>query len=295
MPGNGNMLWMPAGDKLPHIGAYGLRLTGLESASRNLVVAPDSWPDLMIERVVGSSTLKQPYFVGDESAEFRTLDQTDQRGDVRVDREPLTVRFTSPGGFSDAAVIHPALGLVAAVANRWLGRDVFHAGAFLNGDGAWAVMGAQEAGKSSLLGHLATKGVGIVADDAVVVDKDGLVHAGPRCVDLREGAADWLGQGEDIGIVGTRRRWRMHVPAVPAAVPLRGWIVPEWGDCIELGAVPVVLRHRLLYANRYLGEVPRRPERVLDLIALPFVIFRRPRRWESAEEATAALLDLLDG
>jgi hypothetical protein len=290
------MLRLSAGESLPHIGAYGFRLTGLESASRDLVVAPDSWPRLMIQRVVGPSTLKQPYFVGEEWAEFRTLDQTGQVGGVRMDREPLTVRFTSPGGFSDAAVIHPALGLIAAVANRWSGRDVFHAGAFLNSDGAWAVLGGREAGKSSLLGHLATKGVGIVADDAVVVDDDaGLVLAGPRCVDLREGAAKWLGQGEDIGMVGARRRWRMHVPAVAGAVPLRGWIVPEWGDCIELETVPAVLRPQLLYAHRYLGQLPRRPERVLDLIALPFVIFRRPRRWESADDATAALLDRLNG
>lgn len=56
-----------------------------------------------------------------------------------------------------------------------------------------------------------------------------------------------------------------------------------------------MLQARLLYANRYLAQVLRRPERVLDLIALPFVIFRRPRRWESAEESTAALLDRLDG
>ena len=286
---------MSAGENLPHVGAYGLRLTGLESASRNLVVALDSWPQLMIERVVGPCTVKQRYFVSDEWAEYCTLDQTGQVGGVRMDREPLTVRFTSPGGFSDAAVLHPALGLIAAVANRWSGRDVFHAGAFLTNKGAWAVLGTQEAGKSSLLGHLAAKGVGIVADDAVVVDEDGLALAGPRCVDLREGAADWLGQGEDIGMVGARRRWRMHVPAVPAAVPLRGWIVPEWGDCIELEAVPAVLRLRLLYANRYLALPPRRPERVLDLVALPFVIFRRPRRWDSAEEAITVLMDRLDG
>jgi hypothetical protein len=44
-----------------------------------------------------------------------------------------------------------------------------------------------------------------------------------------------------------------------------------------------------------LAEVPRRPKGVLDLLALPIVIFRPPRRWESAEEATAALLDRVDG
>jgi hypothetical protein len=121
----------------------------------------------MIERVGGPSTVKHRYFVGDEWAEFRMLDQTGQVGGVRVDREPLTVRFTSPGGFARRCRDSSCSGHIAAVANRWLAGMSFTQ-AFLNSDGAWAVLGAQEAGKSSLLGHLATKGVGIVPDDAVV-------------------------------------------------------------------------------------------------------------------------------
>lgn len=65
-------------------------------------------------------------------------------------------------------------------------------------------------------------------------------------------------------------------------------IVVDDGSELRTAAV---LRPRLLYANRYLAQVPRRPKQVFDLIALPIVIFRPPRRWESAEEATAALLD----
>lgn len=275
-------------------GAYGLCLTGLRSVERYLTVAPAGWPRLAVERVVGAaSRLENRVFIGGEWAGYDTLDQHGQIGSVRLDREPLRVRFTSPGGFSDHAMVHPDLGVIAAIANYWLGRDAFHAGAFVTEAGAWAVLGVREAGKSSLLGHLASKGVGIVSDDVVVLD-EGHVLAGPRCVDLREGAADWLGQGDDLGTVGNRRRWRVHVPQVPAAVLLRGWILPVWADRIRFDSVPAAVRLRVLVESFSVWGVPRPPERLLPLIALPFLEFARPRRWEVVEAASAALLERLD-
>jgi hypothetical protein len=248
------------------LGAYGLHLTGLDTASRYLVKAPATWPQLAIERTAAPA--------------------------ASIDRAPLAARFTGPAGFDDDAIIHPGLGMLAAIANRWLGRDAFHAGAFLTGDGAWAVMGAKDAGKSTTLAHLAAKGRGIVADDVLIID-NGHAFAGPRCVDLRESAADWLGQGESINAVGERRRWRVHVPAIPPVVPLRGWILPTWGDRIELEPVPALRRLPLLYANLALTQIPRYPDRLLSLAALKFLVFRRPRRWEAMEEAAATLLDRL--
>ena len=275
-------------------GAYGLCLTGLRSVERYLTIAPDGWPRLVVERVVGAaSRLENDVFVGGEWAGYDTLDQHGQIGSVRLDRESLRARFTSPGGFSDHAMVHPNLGMIAAVTNYWLGRDAFHAGAFVTEAGAWAVLGVREAGKSSLLGQLASKGVGILSDDVVVLD-EGRVLAGPRCVDLREGAACWLGQGDDLGMVGNRRRWRVHVPQVPAAVPLRGWIVPVWADRIRFDNVPPAVRLRLLVESFSVWGVPRPPERLLPLIALPFLEFARPRRWEEVEAASAALLERLD-
>ena len=150
-------------------------------------------------------------------------------------------------------MIHPDLGFIAAVVNRWAGREVFHAGAFLAENGAWGVLGTREAGKSSLLGQLAAKGVPVFADDALVVE-DRTAFAGPRCIDLREGAADWLQQGTDIGMVGNRRRWRVRLPAVPATAPLAGWIVPEWAEHIELRSAPAALRLTLLNASVYLNS-----------------------------------------
>lgn len=272
------------------LGAYGLRLTGLETAGSYLVGAPTSWPDLAIERVTGTPSIERD-IAEDDWAEYRVLG-----GDccVRLDREPLTARFTAAGVLSDDAMAHPGLGMLAAITNRWLGRDAFHAGAFLAGGGAWGVLGAKEAGKSTTLGYLAAKGVGIVSDDILIVG-DGHAFSGPRCVDLRHSAAGWLGQAVDIGVVGDRRRWRVHVPPVPATVPLQGWIAPIWGDRVELEAVPPAGRLPLLYANLGLTRIPRSPERLLRLAALPCLIFRRPRRWEAMEEAVVMLLDRVAG
>ncbi|MGH3755461.1 MAG: hypothetical protein ACRDRP_22750 [Pseudonocardiaceae bacterium] len=277
----------------PHrLGAYGLHLAGLDAASRYLVEAPATWPQLAIERAVGPAASIDQGTMDDDWAEFRVLDRSGRVGHARIDRAPLAARFTGPGGFDDDAIIHPGLSMLAAIANRWLGRDAFHAGAFLTGDGAWAVMGAREAGKSTTLAHLAAKGRGIVADDVLIID-NGHAFAGPRCIDLREGAADWLGQGERINTIGERRRWRVHVPPVPPTVPLRGWILPTWGDRVELEPVAAVRRLPLLYANLALTRIPRHPDRLLGLAALEFLVFRRPRRWETMDEAAATLLDRL--
>jgi hypothetical protein len=274
------------------LGAYGLHLTGLDTASRYLVKAPATWPQLAIERTAAPAASIDQATMNDDWAEFGVLDRSNRVGHGRIDRAPLAARFTGPAGFDDDAIIHPGLGMLAAIANRWLGRDAFHAGAFLTGDGAWAVMGAKDAGKSTTLAHLAAKGRGIVADDVLIID-NGHAFAGPRCVDLREGAADWLGQGESINTIGERRRWRVHVPAIPPVVPLRGWILPTWGDRIELEPVPALRRLPLLYANLALTQIPRYPDRLLSLAALKFLVFRRPRRWEAMEEAAATLLDRL--
>ncbi len=280
--------------RLRRRGAYGLCLTGLETASRYLVDVPVTWPELAIDRVAGAPAICEGTgTLTDDWAEFGFLDRTDRVGHARIDRDPLAARFTSPAGFNDDAMIHPGLSLIAAVANRWLGRDAFHAGAFLTEGGAWAVMGAKEAGKSTTLGHLAAKGFGIVADDVLIIE-DGQALAGPRCVDLREGAASWLGQEADsVVTIGRRRRWRTHVPPVPPAVHLLGWLLPTWGDRVELESVPAIHRLPLLYGNLALTQIPRHPERLLRLAALPFLVFQRPRRWETMDQAAASLLDKL--
>lgn len=280
-----------SGDRSTYSGAYGVRISGLDTAYGGLVEVPERWALLTVHREQAPCPISRPFFVDDEIMELRTANRAGNLCGIRMTRRPLEAWFTSPDGFTDDEILHPDLAVVAAVISQWSGREAFHAGAFITEAGAWAVLGEREAGKSSLMAQLAVAGCGILSDDIVVLDENGRALAGPRCVDLREGAAVHLGLGTDIGMVGERRRWRLRVPDVPPAVPFRGWIVPEWGDRIEFDAVPVATRPSTVFAHRYLQFVsPPDPTRVLALAALPFLTFRRPKRWEVAEEATAALL-----
>ena len=60
---------------------------------------------------------------------------------------------------------------------------------------------------------------------------------------------------------------------------------------MELESVPAIDRLPLLYGNLALTQIPRHPERLLRLAALPFLVFQRPRRWETMDQAAASLLD----
>ena len=127
-------------------------------------------------------------------------------------RSRTTVRF--PERPSSASVIHPYLASTGVVAGHWMGRTPFHSGAFELGGHAWGVLGGREMGKSSLLMWLHQAGISILADDLLVLD-GALAYAGPRCLDLRESSAERFGEGEYLGVVGTRERWRVSLPPCP--------------------------------------------------------------------------------
>ena len=275
------------------VGAYGLRLAGVERARRLLSTAPPTWPELCIEHRVmrGADGLAIEQFVSDDRAAFRL--QGDH-GVAHVERDPLSVQFTTRQPLDDHAIVHPFLAMPAAIVSRWLGRDALHAGAFVTGSGAWALLGDKGTGKSSTLGHLAARGVAVVTDDVLVIDQ-GNVMAGPRCIDLRPDAALHLERGHSIGMVGGRPRWRMAAGAVTGVMPLRGWVVPTWADRVELVPIAVTQRLPLIVANLALRVPPREPERFLALAALPAWELRRPRRWDALGHAASRLLDELGG
>ena len=175
------------------------------------------------------------------------------------------------------------------------GREGFHAGAIAPGGEAWAVLGDREAGKSSLIAMLAQRGVPIVADDVVILDREDRALAGPRFVDLRAEAAERLSAGEPIGVVGTRERFRMLVGAAAAATPLRGFVLLAWTDAPRpvVSPVPPATRLERLFANRITRLEPADARPLLDFTTLPMLELRRPRRWERAGEAVDALLEAL--
>ena len=270
-------------------GAYGFRINGVEPAQHLLVDVPAQWPSLTLRSRLGFDP-GQPARVDQNMARLRVHD-----GLLEIDRRRGEAVFTGRSRPTAEALVHPHLAPVAAIAARWRRRESFHAGAVILGDGAWAVMGAKGAGKSSLLAWLALGGHDVVTDDLLVIDEHANALAGPRSIDLRESGARRLGVGESLGVVGARERYRMVLDAVPAAVPLRGFIRLAWGGAATVTPVPPAWRPAELAAQRAVRLVPRDPDLLVKLSALPMVELRRPCEWGRAADAADRLLCALAG
>ena len=265
-------------------GGYGFRVEGVGSGQRLLVDVPSDWPLLTLRTVLGFDA-GHPVGVDENRARIRVHD-----GLVEIDRRRGEALFTARQKPTPDALVHPHLAPVAAIAARWRRHESFHAGAVILGDGAWAVMGAKGSGKSSLLAWLALNGHAVLTDDLLVIDADGNALAGPRSIDLRESAAQRFGVGEPLGVIGARERYRMVVGPVPASVPLRGFIRLAWGGAPTVTPVPPAWRPAGLAAQRAVRLIPRDPDLLVHLSALPMVELRRPREWGRAADAADQLL-----
>ncbi|HVC25294.1 MAG TPA: hypothetical protein VND23_06025 [Acidimicrobiales bacterium] len=268
-------------------GAYGLAITGIADPGW-LTAAPGSWAlwQLTVER--GERPPGFAESLGPDSAEL----VSEPRGLVRLSRDEGRAVLRFPEPLVSAGVAHPYLSSLAVVTSWWAGGVSFHAGSFVLDGGVWGVLGDRERGKSTLLAWLARAGVGVFSDDIVVLE-GGRALAGPRCLDLRESAAREFGIGEDLGVVGTRQRWRVPLDPVPPELPFRGWVSLEWTDEITLTTVPASRRLAVLAECRGLrvpqvGGVPW-----LDALAKPMIAFGRPHDWAEADRAALGLLDRL--
>lgn len=272
-------------------GAYGFSLAGVDGARELLVDAPTDWPLLELRCRVDDGPLPDREVVSDQRAELLLT----AGGWVAIERASLRAEYVLPRDVSPGALVHPHLAPVAAIASRWLGRESFHAGAVVIGDGAWGVLGDKEAGKSSTLAWLALAGHPVLADDLVVLD-GGSVLAGPRSIDLREPSALQLGVGEPLGRIGLRNRWRLQLPPAPTALPLRGWIVLTWGDGPpSLHALEGAARLQAILPHRAVRLTPTDPGRLVALSALPCHELCRPRAWSSLPDAADLLARSLSG
>lgn len=270
-------------------GAYGFRLRGLPQAAPLLLDAPSHWPELELRtQVVADRTDAFAQEFGDERARLTLR----TGGSVEFDRAAGRVTFILREPVPDAAIVHPLLGVAAVVPAYWLGRESFHAGAVCLDGRVWAVIGAREAGKSTLIASLALAGIPIVADDILVLDGRTAL-AGPRSVDLREPAARALAAGEPLGRVGDRDRWRLALGPVTAELPLRGWITLRWGEQIALEPLRGADRLRRIAPQRAFLLRAADPAALIGLSSLPVLEFTRPRRITEATASAAALLELL--
>jgi hypothetical protein len=272
------------GDSL--LGAYGLRLSGLEAASELLVPVTETAPAYAIEAKVGHPA-PDPEFVDDDRGELLLR----SGGRILIDRPAGKVSFVVPHEVRPDELVHPYLAPAAAVIGRWHGRESIHAGAFAVDGDVWGVVGEREAGKSSTLAWLAMAGVDVLCDDMLVIDGR-TPFRGPRSIDLRADAAERFEAGEAIGVTGARERWRLRLDQAPDGQTLAGFLLLTWGDRVEVRALGASERLQRLIPQRGVRLEPTRVEALLDLASLPAFEISRPRSWASLPEAGKRLIEL---
>jgi hypothetical protein len=276
----------PAHHDAAPLGAYGLRLTGVDSAADLLVPVDPVLPAFELASEVAPAAVA-PEFVSEAKARL----QLRSGGELLIDREEGRVLARVPHEVREDELVHPYLAPAAAVIGRWMGRESVHGGAFTIDGRVWGLIGAREAGKSSTLAALASRGYGLVCDDMLVLD--GVTPLmGPRSVDLRADAAARLGTGESIGVTGARERWRMRLPRVEGELELAGWVFLAWGDELEVRRLGAAERLSRLLVERGLRLSPARPEVLVDLAELPAWELRRTHGWDSLDAAVDRLLEL---
>jgi hypothetical protein len=269
-------------------GAWGIRIAAPEPAQGLLSPAPPDWPLVQVHAAVCDELSREVEW-GPRRAQYTLLGGHH----IRIERDPLTVDLQLCRPTSEEAVIVPHLSSVGSTVALWNGNEAFHAGAFIHEAGAWGVLGEKGAGKTSTLAALDRLGLPVMTDDLLIYQQ-GNVLAGPRCLDLRRGPAAAMSQGEDIGVVGTRRRWRVYLGPCPLSAPLRGWLVPSWDDTNRIERIEPTERLRMLPRFRALQVPWEDPASLLELAAYPAYRWLRPRQLDDLEANTARLLELLD-
>jgi hypothetical protein len=268
-------------------GAYGLRLLGLDDeplVRDALISAPEHWPAVSLEQRIADPPPAEPVVTSD----WGRIALVDG-GHALLDRRRRSVTLLSTRPVDADTLVHPMLAYVGAVFSNWLGRHAIHAGAFVVDGEAWALIGVNQAGKSSTLGWLARHGSLILADDLVVVE-GARAFAGPRTLDLLPSSARYL-QHDGLQVRGGGRH-RITLEGVDPEVPLRGWIALSWGDALEARPIPAAERLGVL-----IDQLPIRLDgpgsaALLDLVALPGFELRRPKRLTTLPDAGAKIMEL---
>lgn len=269
--------------------AYGLALPDLRGATHLLHPARGDETLWRIERtrVEGRTPVET-------SVDSRRAVLGMDGGDVEIDRASATTTFRASTLPTDLEVVHPHLASTAVTVAHWAGRIALHAGAVVVDGRVWAVLGERGAGKSTAMYSLVGAGYPLVTDDVLVLD-GARVLPGPRCIDLRRPTAEHYGVGEDIGVVGRRRRWRVELPGsgrddrLDHDLELAGLVHLAWGDHLAVTEVPLDQRWPALLEGLALKLPPADQRGMLRLLALPTVRFQRPQRFAEVDRAAHTL------
>jgi len=269
-------------------GAYGFRIIGdsVDSALYNPV--PQDRPTI---RIIRRDLTRDHYEMVNEDGliEIPLIGG----GAAIMERDTGVGILEVPNDLTADELAHPYLAPIASVFADWLDHTVLHAGIVHIAGEAWGVVGAREAGKSTLMAGLAIKGLPIGADDLMVID-DAAVFSGPRTLDLRPGAAEYLKEGRGLGVVGMRERWRLDLPDAEPSLPLGGFIFPSWGDTISVTECPLTDRLDTFVNGRSVQVDPMDPHEAMRLARYPAYNFVRPQDWDLFDEGTDALVEMIE-
>ena len=272
------------------LGCYGLALQGLDGAAGLLPTVDGRSPTLRVVRRLGSCPDVQ---------EFSSVDRAvlplleDALLELTRTSAAATATYTIPYVVSDEELIHPWLAAAAGILCRWNGMQVMHGGVVELGGRALLVLGDREAGKSTLLAHVARSDRMHVMADDLAVFAAGVVYAGPRCVDLRPPTAIAFGLDRPELLARDETRYRFPLAAGLASARLVGAIVLEWGRSCTIERVPVSQRLPCLLPHTGVDDPKVDAGRLLDLASTPVWVLHRPRTWDGLDDAAAAVESLL--
>ena len=263
---------------------YGVKWSGLEPDDPPSCARTSGEPEVEVRQVVTSAPFRSGAELNGESTVIALV----TGGWLVLDRQARTATFHVPAPIGPEELVHPYLVPAAAVFSSWAGREAYHAGAFVVGGRAWALVADKEGGKSTTLAALVQRGIAVLSDDLLVLDERTVLQ-GPRLVDLREPSAIHLMLGQRVDSAREGGRWRVHLASTPDA-ELAGWVFLRWGDRVDARKMSLAER-----VGRLIALGPTRPEAVVSLASLPAVEFVRPQCLASLPGAVERLLGDLGG
>lgn len=270
-------------------GMYGVKISGLENCGCFAPV-PQDWPEWrVVVELVEAPDDQRPESAGPDRCLLRFGDGSTAEAN-RVD-PGANIHLRLTRDVAPCHVAHPYLAAVGMFSAYWGDRLPLHAGAVGIDGKAWLILATKAGGKSTTLALLERAGHPVLADDLSVIDPEMNVHRGPRFVDLRREAAETLGIGTNLGVLGVRERWRHPVGDAPLTLPLGGIVATAWGDP---GLEPVAGSARLeLIAGSMALRVPGSwNELVMDVaLSVPLFVWRRPENLAMADAGIAQLVD----